>query len=263
MTTESKGQIWPFLEHFWWQSKADSWNGLILVLAQCDQSYFLVSLKYLMKYSFLKPVFFFCLLFQTDPHGFRPMQKPPHVQCVSVLFQSISSYSTVRLQSIHWSLYIQALSWSDWNDYLLGMSVKIQTILWGLMLGGKTYFLYYHDCRNYMNINCKEKSQIALSQYQVSKNQRWKRPISFLAKSKAQCRIAPLCSFSIVSKISPGELLFCVIWKKRKENKSVWICYYTYIKALLVSGFRNISFILPIWQELFGKAEKERETKTP
>lgn len=215
--------------------------------------------------AFLNQSFFFCLLFQTDPHGFRPMQKPPHVQCVSVLFQSISSYSTVRLQSIHWSLYIQALSWSDWKDYLLGMSVKIRTILWGLMLGGKTYFLYYHDCRNYININCKEKSQIALSQCQVSKNQRWKRPTSFLAKSKAQCRIAPLCSFSIVSKISPGELL-CMrseIWKKRKENKSVWICYYTYIKALLVSGFRNISFILPIWQELFGKAERERETKTP
>lgn len=41
--------------------------------------------------------------------------------------------------------------------------VKIQTILWGLMLGENKYFLYYYDCRNYININCKEKSQIALS----------------------------------------------------------------------------------------------------
>lgn len=31
---------------------------------------------------------------------------------------------------------------------------------------------------------------------------------------------------------------------------------------LLVSGFRNTSFILPIWQELFGKAEKWKQTKT-
>lgn len=31
---------------------------------------------------------------------------------------------------------------------------------------------------------------------------------------------------------------------------------------LFVSGFRNTSFTLPIWQELFRKAEKWKETKT-
>lgn len=37
----------------------------------------------------------------------------------------------------------------------------------------------------------RKKSQIALRQCQVSKNQRWKRPITVLAARQAQCKIVP------------------------------------------------------------------------
>lgn len=94
--------------------------------------------------AFLSQSFIFCVLFQTDLHGLDPCRK--HLMYVYQFYFNplaptlLSDYS-LSIEVYTYKLYLgligKIICW-----------VKIQTILWGLMLGEKTYFLYYYDCRN-------------------------------------------------------------------------------------------------------------------